>query len=88
VRDAAGGTAEFNDKFEADRAIELFIGTRDRKEEWLFRLNVVHKAHNLRYRLGPIYRGATFFISLRFFFRWTIAFLNRTGSCSGRRTSG
>lgn len=55
MRDVEGGNiAEFNYKLDADRAVELFIRTRDRQEEWLFRLDVVHAASNLCYHLDPI----------------------------------
>jgi hypothetical protein len=60
MRDFDGGdVAEFQEKVDADRAIELFIRTRDRQDEWFFRLDVVHLASNLRYHLDPICRGDT-----------------------------
>lgn len=56
--------AEFSSKLDADRAIENFIRARDRKEEWLFRLDVEHAAANLCYHLNPIYRGDQFLYHL------------------------
>ena len=50
--DADGnGDAEFTGWNAAFRAIELFVRKRDRKDEWLFRLNVIDAASNLRYVL-------------------------------------
>lgn len=55
-----GSVAEFVDKLDADRAIEKFIRARDRQEEWLFRLDIEHRASNLCYHLDPVYRGDEF----------------------------
>jgi hypothetical protein len=61
MRDVDGmEIAEFSSKLDADRAIENFIRTRDRKEEWSFRLDVEHATSNLCYHLVPIYRGDQF----------------------------
>ena len=42
MRDESGSEARFREKPDADRAIQRFIQSRDRTEEWMFRLDVEH----------------------------------------------
>ena len=47
MRDVDGSDAIFHCKADADRAIVHFIGSRDRQEDWLCRLDVEHADANL-----------------------------------------